>query len=63
MEDKKKILTDWEKKEKRRKYMRKYYLKRKYQLKDGKFTRNKNKKPLEIIVIIVPISEFTMFEG
>ena len=47
MEDKKKILTDWEKKEKRRKYMRKYYLKRKYQLKDGKFTRNKNKKPLD----------------
>ncbi len=45
MEDKKKILTEYEKREKRRKYMRKYYLKRKYQMKDGRFTRDIKKKP------------------
>ena len=42
MEDKKKNLTDWEKKEKRRKYMRNYYLKKKHQMLNGKFTRTKN---------------------
>ena len=47
MEDKKKILTDYEKREKRRKYMRKYYLKRKYQMKNGLFTRDIKKKPKE----------------
>ena len=47
MVDKKKILTDWEKKEKRRKYMREYYLKRKYQMKDGRFTRDVKKKEVE----------------
>ena len=47
MIDKNKTLTDWEKKEKRRKYMREYYLRRKYQLKNGKFTRQVSKKPLE----------------
>lgn len=47
MVDKKKILTDWEKKEKRRKYMREYYLRRKYQLRDGKYTRVPNKKKVD----------------
>ncbi len=47
MQDKKKILTEWEKKEKRRKYMREYYLKRKYQMRNGCFTRDVNKKPVE----------------
>ena len=47
MVDKKKILTEWEKKERRRKYMREYYLKRKYQMRDGRFTRDVKKKPVE----------------
>ena len=47
MQDKKKNLTEWEKKEKRRKYMREYYLKRKYQMRNGCFTRDVNKKPVE----------------
>ncbi len=47
MVDKKKIITDWEKKEKRRKYMREYYLRRKYQMKNGKYTRVQHKKPVE----------------
>lgn len=47
MVDNKKQLTEWEKKEKRRKYMREYYLKRKYQLRNGTFTRDVKKKPVE----------------
>tara|TARA_Y100001972_G_C7552265_1_gene277619 strand:- start:353 stop:541 length:189 start_codon:yes stop_codon:yes gene_type:complete len=47
MVDKKKNLTEWEKKEKRRKYMREYYLRRKYQLRDGRYTRDVKKKPQE----------------
>tara|TARA_R110002012_G_scaffold316436_1_gene531400 strand:+ start:23349 stop:23537 length:189 start_codon:yes stop_codon:yes gene_type:complete len=47
MVDKKKNLTEWEKKEKRRKYMRDYYLKRKYQMKNGRFTKDVKKKPVE----------------
>lgn len=38
-------LTDWEKKEKRRRYMREYYLKRKYQLREGRHTIKK--KPIQ----------------
>lgn len=47
MQDKKKSLTEYEKKEKRRKYMREYYLKRKYQMRNGCFTRDVKKKPVE----------------
>lgn len=39
----KKILTEREKKEKRKAYMKKYYLKRKYQLGCGKTTRSEKK--------------------
>jgi hypothetical protein len=47
MRDNKTDLTEWEKKEKRRKYMREYYLKRKYQMRDGRFIRDNKKKPVE----------------
>ncbi len=47
MQDKKKSLTEYEKKEKRRKYMREYYLKRKYQMRNGCFTRDVKKKPVQ----------------
>ena len=49
IEIKKKVeqLTVWEKKEKRRKYMREYYLKRKYQMREGRFYKDVKKKPIE----------------
>ena len=48
MVDKKKILTDWEKKEKRRKYMREYYLRRKGYKRDGKIKPKKVENTFKI---------------
>jgi len=55
MLDKKDYLTEYQKKEKRRKYMREYYLKRKYQMRNGNFTRSLKKKPME--------NKFTIRQG
>ncbi len=43
MEDKKVIESDRDKKKRRRSYMKKYYMKRKYNLGSGKTTRCLNK--------------------
>mgnify|MGYP003680315553 CR=1 FL=1 len=51
MKDKKK-LSEWEKKQKRRGYMRKYYLKRKFMMINGNFTRDIKKKPLNSVFSI-----------
>tara|TARA_R100000734_G_C3317130_1_gene110020 strand:- start:2261 stop:2452 length:192 start_codon:yes stop_codon:yes gene_type:complete len=51
MEDKNK-LTERQKKEKRREYMKKYYMKRKYNLGNGRTTRCKEKLPSDSITTI-----------
>ena len=48
----KKVLTERQKKEKRREYMKKYYQKRKYNLGSGKTTRCKEKLNKDCITTI-----------
>jgi len=58
MEDKKVIESDRDKKMRRRSYMKKYYMKRKYNLGSGRTTRSKKKLVDSILTMKKERGEF-----